>query len=93
MIDLDQIAKNDKPQFGELKMTIAQFFRINGGTTQLRGVTPDIVFPSISDDGELRRIELRQRAALDADQAGGLSRRRATSKTCCPFCGPCTQPA
>jgi carboxyl-terminal processing protease len=50
MIDLDQIAKNDKPRFGELKLTIAQFFRINGGTTQLRGVTPDIVFPSASDE-------------------------------------------
>jgi len=49
MIDLDRVAKNDKPQFGELKMTIAQFFRINGGTTQLRGVTPDILFPSASD--------------------------------------------
>lgn len=47
--DLDQIAKNIKPQFGELKMTIAQFFRVNGGTTQLRGVTPDIVFPAFSD--------------------------------------------
>ena len=50
MIDLDQLAKNDKPKFGELKLTIAQFFRINGGTTQLRGVTPDILFPTISDD-------------------------------------------
>jgi carboxyl-terminal processing protease len=49
MIDLDRVAKNKKPQFGELKMTIAQFFRINGGTTQLRGVTPDIPFPEISD--------------------------------------------
>ena len=49
MIDLDQVAKNKKPQFGELKLTIAQFFRINGGTTQLRGVNPDIVFPSASD--------------------------------------------
>lgn len=49
MIDLDQIAKNDKPKFGELKLTIAQFFRIDGGTTQLRGVTPDILFPSLSD--------------------------------------------
>jgi carboxyl-terminal processing protease len=47
--DLDQIAKNNKPEFGEVKMTIAQFFRINGGTTQLRGVTPDIKFPSMSD--------------------------------------------
>lgn len=49
LINLDQMARNDKPKFGELKMTIAQFFRVNGGTTQLRGVTPDIGFPSISD--------------------------------------------
>jgi carboxyl-terminal processing protease len=49
MVNLDQMAKNDKPSFGELKMTIAQFFRINGGTTQLRGVTPDIAFPNVSD--------------------------------------------
>ena len=28
MINLDQIAKNDKPTFGELKLTIAQFFRM-----------------------------------------------------------------
>ena len=47
--DLDQLAKNGKPEFGEVKMTIAQFFRINGGTTQLRGVTPDIKFPSMMD--------------------------------------------
>jgi carboxyl-terminal processing protease len=47
--DLDDIAKNDKPEFGEVKMTIAQFFRINGGTTQLRGVTPDISLPSLTD--------------------------------------------
>jgi carboxyl-terminal processing protease len=46
---LDQIAKNAKPAYGELKMTIAQFFRINGGTTQLRGVTPDIVFPGFAN--------------------------------------------
>ncbi|CAG4885088.1 Tail-specific protease [Georgfuchsia toluolica] len=49
MIDLDQIAKNDKPVFGELKLTIAQFFRVNGGTTQLRGVAPDIGFPAVTD--------------------------------------------
>jgi carboxyl-terminal processing protease len=50
MINLDQIAKSEKPALGELKMTVAQFFRINGGTTQLRGVTPDIAFPNISDN-------------------------------------------
>ncbi len=49
VIDLDRIAKNSKPQFGELRITVAQFFRINGGTTQLRGVKPDILFPAVSD--------------------------------------------
>ncbi len=48
--DLDRIAKNDKPAYGELRMTIAQFFRINGGTTQLRGVTPDIRFPAMTHE-------------------------------------------
>ncbi len=39
------------PQFdsikplGSLKITISKFYRINGGTTQLRGVTPDITLP------------------------------------------------
>jgi len=33
-------------------MTIAQFFRINGGTTQLRGVTPDLAFPAVLDAGD-----------------------------------------
>ncbi len=49
VIDLDRISKNDQPKFGEIKMTIAQFFRINGGTTQLRGVLPDINLPSLND--------------------------------------------
>lgn len=49
VVDLDQLVKNDQPKFGELKMTVAQFFRINGGTTQLRGVTPDISLPSAAD--------------------------------------------
>lgn len=49
MVNLDQIARSDVTKFGEIKMTVAQFFRVNGGTTQLRGVTPDLAFPSFSD--------------------------------------------
>ncbi len=45
LIDLDEVAHSSKPVLGEVKMTIAQFFRIDGGSTQLRGVTPDISFP------------------------------------------------
>jgi carboxyl-terminal processing protease len=49
LVDLDQMSQNEKPTFGELKMTIQQFFRINGGSTQLRGVTPDIAFAITAD--------------------------------------------
>jgi carboxyl-terminal processing protease len=52
LVDLDELARNEKPEYGEVKMTIAQFFRINGGSTQLRGVTPDISFPLTVDATE-----------------------------------------
>ena len=52
LVDLDKFASGDseKPQLGELKMTIQEFFRINGGSTQLKGVTPDIEFPKNGDE-------------------------------------------
>lgn len=49
VVNLDEVAQNSKPEFGELKFTVAQFFRVNGGTTQLRGVTPDISLPGVFD--------------------------------------------
>jgi carboxyl-terminal processing protease len=51
LVNLDRFAQSDdeKPQLGELKMTIQEFFRINGGSTQLKGVTPDIAFPQNGD--------------------------------------------
>jgi carboxyl-terminal processing protease len=30
---------------GSLKLTLQKFYRINGGSTQLKGVTPDVVIP------------------------------------------------
>ncbi|TCV91588.1 carboxyl-terminal processing protease [Luteibacter rhizovicinus] len=52
LVDLDKFGRgssSEKPQYGELKMTIAEFIRINGDSTQLRGVTPDIKFPENGD--------------------------------------------
>lgn len=34
---------------GALKMTIQKFYRINGGSTQFRGVSPDLAVPSMLD--------------------------------------------
>jgi carboxyl-terminal processing protease len=38
-------SQNSPPTLGSLKITIQKFYRINGGSTQLRGVTPDITVP------------------------------------------------
>jgi carboxyl-terminal processing protease len=49
VVNLDDIAHSPAPRLGDLKLTIAQFFRVNGSTTQLQGVTPDIGLPTTSD--------------------------------------------
>lgn len=33
------------PEFGQINITMAKFYRINGSSTQHKGVMPDIVFP------------------------------------------------
>ena len=38
--------------FGSIQFTIAKFYRINGGSTQHRGVLPDIEFPSAIDPAD-----------------------------------------
>ncbi len=52
MLDLDRMARNDEPSYGQLKLTVAQFFRVNGGSTQHKGVEPDIAFPTTWDADE-----------------------------------------
>jgi carboxyl-terminal processing protease len=36
---------NTNSELGSLKLTLQKFYRINGGSTQLKGVIPDIVIP------------------------------------------------
>lgn len=42
---------------GELLITIQKFYRINGGATQLKGVTPDIIIPDAYSEMELGERE------------------------------------
>lgn len=49
VLNFDRVMRTDKPIYGEVKLTIEQFFRIDGGTTQLRGVSPDIALPGAID--------------------------------------------
>jgi carboxyl-terminal processing protease len=34
-----------RTEFGAIKLTLQKFYRVNGGSTQLRGVTPDVIIP------------------------------------------------
>ena len=40
-----QIGSKQQEDLGTVKLTIQKFYRINGGATQLKGVTPDVVIP------------------------------------------------
>ncbi|NTU68228.1 MAG: carboxy terminal-processing peptidase [Chlorobiaceae bacterium] len=42
-----------QPDLGQLKLTIAKFYRISGGSTQHIGVLPDILLPSMIDSGSV----------------------------------------
>lgn len=49
VIDLDRTIRGFeqyKP-LGDLHLTIQKYYRINGGSVQLRGVTPDIILPDV----------------------------------------------
>ena len=55
----------EKP-FGSIQYTIAKFYRINGGSTQHRGVLPDIAFPTAIDPEDWG--ESKEENALPWDQ-------------------------
>ncbi len=50
LINLDKFnVGQDKAALGQIKITTAQFFRVNGKSTQHRGVIPDIAWPTTVD--------------------------------------------
>ena len=54
LVDLGRFLRT-REDIGRLRLTMAQFFRVEGGSTQHRGVTPDIVYPTAkgaADHGE-----------------------------------------
>lgn len=53
LVGLQQYIPNEKERLGQLKLTTAKFYRINGGSTQNLGVTPDVKLPSAFDHTEV----------------------------------------
>lgn len=50
---------------GALKLTIQKFYRVKGGSTQLHGVSSDIVLPSLTDNEEIGEGSLKNRLPYD----------------------------
>ncbi|SKB59285.1 carboxy terminal-processing peptidase [Dyadobacter psychrophilus] len=46
LIDLNQWVPKETDQLGQVKLTVAKFYRINGSSTQLKGVMPDLELPT-----------------------------------------------
>ena len=61
LVNLNQLvfgAEDPPSYFGALKITMQQFYRPNGDSTQKRGVLSDIVLPSISDKMDVGESDL-----------------------------------
>jgi carboxyl-terminal processing protease len=52
LIDLNRFVPGNDDDLGRLRLTMAEFFRVSGGSTQLRGVEPDIEFPTATDNDD-----------------------------------------
>lgn len=48
----DQMLRPEWPALGSVQYTIQKFYRVNGGSTQRKGVTPDIIMPTGNEETE-----------------------------------------
>ena len=46
LLGLQKYIPKEEEKLGQLKLTMAKFYRVNGGSTQNIGVTPDLKLPS-----------------------------------------------
>jgi carboxyl-terminal processing protease len=66
VIDLgNQLPDDNPPKLGALKLTIQQFYRVNGDSTQNRGVASDVALPSLTEVLATGEKDLEQALAFD----------------------------
>ncbi len=73
-LDMLHSLREENP--GALKFTMAKFYRVNGGSTQQRGVHPDFVLPSFLDHMVKGEAELEHAMAWDEIEAREIVRAR-----------------
>jgi carboxyl-terminal processing protease len=71
-VDVDRVIDSqykDLLPLGAVKVSIQKFYRINGGSTQIKGVVPDIILPDMYQSIELGEKELDYPLQWDVTQA------------------------
>jgi carboxyl-terminal processing protease len=62
VVDLSRLVQSDPPpaegKLGAIKLTIQGFYRVNGESTQKRGVKSDVVLPSATDNEDFSESKL-----------------------------------
>ena len=75
MVDLGNIiplslsSKGTGNEAGALKLTIQKFYRISGGSTQLKGVESDVRLPSLWDQSDIGEVALKGPLPYDTIEA------------------------
>ncbi|MBI3551833.1 MAG: carboxy terminal-processing peptidase [Elusimicrobia bacterium] len=59
---------------GAVKLTIQKFYRVSGGSTQNRGVIPEIHLPSLEDSMDIAESSLKNAMPYDETEAAAFSR-------------------
>ncbi|MEM6640380.1 MAG: carboxy terminal-processing peptidase, partial [Pseudomonadota bacterium] len=73
---LDKRNRTKEERYGQLHLTIGKYYRVTGGSTQHRGVVPDIVLPSsisLDDVGESARDTALPWDTIEATGFDGLA--------------------
>ena len=63
--DLNRYFPGSKYKYGQLKLTIRKFYRVTGGSTQNRGVMPDVDMPSRFEHDEVGESSRKNALAWD----------------------------
>lgn len=69
LIELSRYLRNADFNPGAVKVTIRKFYRPSGASTQLRGVVPDIILPSVNNHAEVGEVSLDNALPWDTIEA------------------------
>jgi carboxyl-terminal processing protease len=81
LVDLNRYVPGDQTDLGRLRLTMAEFFRVSGGSTQLKGVEPDVHFPTADAAEDHGERSLRNPLPWASIDAADYRRSRVPDKT------------